>query len=186
MPRRAGTQAGADAADAGGVVVHPLPPLFVPDSRVLLLGSMPSPKSREVQFFYGHPQNRFWPVIAGLWGEPVPAGNTVEELNAARRELCLRHRIALWDVLASCRIVGASDASITEAVPNDLSRILDACDIRQIFCTGSAAGSYYRKLIEPELGRPCVVLPSTSPANARWRLPQLIEAWAPVREAAES
>ena len=173
------------SARAPEALVHPIAPIYDERSRVLLLGSFPSPKSREIGFFYGNPQNRFWRVIAALWDEPVPAGETTEALNEARRDLCLRHHIAVWDVLASCTITGASDASITDAVPTDLSPILRAAPIAAIFCTGSAAGRYYRRFQEPVTGLPATVLPSTSPANARWRLEDLIRAWEPVRTAAD-
>lgn len=158
---------------------HTIEPVFDECSRVLVLGTMPSPKSREAGFYYGHPQNRFWRVLAALFGEPLPATN--EE----RTALLLRHRIALWDVLASCDIQGASDASIANAVPNDLSRILDVAPIREIFCTGATSARLYAKLCEPRTGRPAVKLPSTSPANAAWSLERLIEAYRPVAEAAE-
>jgi len=157
--------------------VHPLAPVCDDHSRVLVLGTMPSPASRAVNFYYGNPRNRFWRVLAALWDEPVP------EANEGRRALCLAHRIALWDVLASCDIVGASDASIEEPVPNDLSLVLDSAPIETIFCTGSTAARLYRQLIEPVLGRSCVALPSTSPANARMRLSDLVSAYAPLRDA---
>ena len=160
-----------------GRIVHPLAPVCDDHSRVLVLGTMPSPASRAVNFYYGNPRNRFWRVLAALWDEPVP------EANEGRRALCLAHRIALWDVLASCDIVGASDASIEEPVPNDLSLVLDSAPIETIFCTGSTAARLYRQLIEPVLGRSCVALPSTSPANARMRLSDLVSAYAPLRDA---
>ena len=161
-------------------VVHPLRPVYDGNSRVLLLGTMPSPLSREAGYHYGNPRNRFWAVIAALWSEDVP------DSPEARRDLCRRHRIALDDVLQSCTITGASDASIADPVPKDLTPILEAAPIRQIFCTGTTAARLYRRLIEPELGRPRVCLPSTSPANARMRLDDLIAAYAPVREAADA
>ena len=130
---------------------------------------MPSPKSREAAFFYGHPQNRFWSVVAALFDEPVL------EDNAERADLLLRHHIALWDVLESCDIRGASDASIANARPNDLSRVLEKASVRRVFCTGAAAGRYYAKLCEAASGLPAEVLPSPSPANAAWSLPRLVE-----------
>lgn len=167
------------------VVTHPIPPVVADDSRVLLLGSFPSPMNREVGFFYGNPRNRFWAVLAGLWDEPAPAAEDAAELNRLRRDLCLRHHVALWDVLASCSIRGASDASIADPVPNDLAPLLARAPIARVFCTGSAAHALYRRFQEPAVGMPATRLPSTSPANARWRLPELLEAWRPVREAAE-
>lgn len=152
-------------------IEHPLDPIFDERSRVLVLGSMPSPKSREVGFYYGHPQNRFWRVLAELFDEPMAT------TNERRRDQLLRHHIALWDVLASCTIEGASDASIVDAVPNDLGRILDAAPIEAVFCTGTKAADLYTKLIEPATGLPCVKLPSTSPANAAVQLPELVEAY---------
>lgn len=152
-------------------VTHEIKPVFDSRSRVLLLGTMPSPASREQGFYYGHPQNRFWRVLAAIFDEPAP--RTIEE----KRDMLLRHHIALWDVLASCEIEGASDASIRDAQPNDLARIFDAADIRAVFATGTKAGELYRKLVEPTLGVPCTTLPSTSPANAKMKLGDLADAY---------
>lgn len=152
-------------------VTHEIQPVFDSRSRVLLLGTMPSPASREQGFYYGHPQNRFWRMLATIFDEPAP--RTIEE----KRGLLLRHHIALWDVLASCEIEGASDASIRDAQPNDLARIFDGTDIRAVFATGTKAGELYRKLIEPTLGVPCTTLPSTSPANAKMKLDDLADAY---------
>lgn len=152
-------------------VIHEIEPVYDKNSRVLLLGTMPSPKSRETGFFYGHPQNRFWKVLAILFDEPTP--ETVEE----KRDLCLRHHIALWDIVESCDIEGASDASIKNAKPNDLARILNAAPIQAVFTTGTKAGQLYKKLCEPVTSIPCTVLPSTSPANSRVSLPELCTAY---------
>lgn len=152
-------------------VTHEIQPVFDSRSRVLLLGTMPSPASREQGFYYGHPQNRFWRVLAAIFDEPAP--RTIEE----KRDMLLHHHVALWDVLASCEIEGASDASIRGARPNDLARIFDAADIRAVFATGTKAGELYRKLIEPTLGVPCTTLPSTSPANAKMKLADLVGAY---------
>ena len=152
-------------------VYHNFEPLYAPDSRVLLLGSMPSPKSREQGFFYGHPQNRFWRVLAAVLGQDAP--QTV----ADKRALCLRHGIALWDVLASCDIVGASDAAIRNPVSNDLRPILQGTQVRAIFTTGGAAWKLYHQLIEPVTGMPAGKLPSTSPANAAWSAERLTAAY---------
>lgn len=156
---------------------HTIPPLYDERSRVLILGSFPSVKSRETGFFYGHPQNRYWRVLASLWGEPVP--QTVEE----KRAFLLNHHIAAWDVIADCEITGSSDASIRDARPNDLSKIFAAADIRAVFVNGSTAAKLYRKHMTgyPE----CVALPSTSPANAAWGLERLCEAWQIVKEKTE-
>lgn len=150
-------------------VVHPFGPIFDGASRVLMLGTLPSPKARELGIPYGHPQNRFWPVLAALFDEPVPPSAE------GKRELALRHHVAIWDVIGECDIEGASDASIRNVVPSDLSRVLDAAPIQAIFATGAKSGQLYRRYQEPSIGRPITVLPSTSPANASFRLPDLIE-----------
>lgn len=152
-------------------VIHNIPPLFDANSRVLLLGSIPSPKSREMKFFYGHPQNRFWRVLAAVLGEPVP--DTI----AHKREMCLSHNVALWDTIAKCDIAGASDTSIKNAVPNDIGWLLAQTKIQRIFATGGKSAMLYRKLIEPDTRVPITQLPSTSPANAAWTLDRLIEAY---------
>ena len=142
-----------------GLVTHEFDAFFDQDSRVLILGTIPSPKSREQGFYYGHPQNRFWKVLADVLGEEFP--QTVEE----RKRFLKRNYIALWDVLESCEIKGASDVSIRNARPNDMNRILQAADIRAIFATGAKAAQLYKKLCFPECGVEAVRLPSTSPAN---------------------
>lgn len=159
---------------------HPFPAVYAPDSRILILGSFPSVKSREQKFFYGHPQNRFWRVLAALLGTDVP--QTVE----AKRAFLLEHRIALWDVIASCEIAGSSDASIRNAVPNDLTPILETASIRQIFTNGGTAHRLYRKYVYPLTGREDIPLPSTSPANAARSLDALVDAWEIVREALQT
>ena len=156
---------------------HGIPALYDNRSRVLILGSFPSVKSREMGFFYGHPQNRFWRVLATLWEEPMP--QTVEE----RRNFLLRHRIAAWDVIAECDIEGSSDASIRNAVPNDLSGIFSVADIRAVFVNGGMAAKLYRKHMTSYPS--CIVLPSTSPANAAWSHSSLCEAWRCVKEKTE-
>ena len=153
-------------------VIHTIEPVFDRNSRVLVLGSIPSPKSREEGFFYGHPRNRFWRVLAAIFDEPVPA--TPED----KRDLLLRRHIALWDVVASCDIEGASDASIRNAEPNDLGRIFSVADIEAVFATGAKAGDLYARLCEKRFGRPCTVLPSTSPANAKESIESLTSAYA--------
>ncbi len=152
-------------------VFHPFGPLFGPDSRILILGSFPSVRSREQNFFYGHPQNRFWKVIAALYGQPVPS--SVPE----KRELILSCGLALWDSIASCVITGSSDTSIRDVRPNDLRIILESCPIGRIYCNGNKSHEMYRKYILPETGIEAVCLPSTSPANAQWSLERLIGAW---------
>lgn len=157
-------------------VQHPIPPFYDERSEVLVLGSFPSPKSREQGFFYGHPQNRMWKVLARVFGEPVPT--TV----GRRKDFLARHHIAMWDVLASCEIRGASDASIAAETPNDIRPILQAAPIKAIYCAGGKAAQLYAKYVEPVVQRPCLRLPSTSAANASWSLDQLAQAWSVLRE----
>ena len=152
-------------------IEHPFPPLYQSDSRILILGSFPSVKSREGMFFYNHPQNRFWKVIAAIVGEDAPT--TIDE----KRSMLLRHHIALWDVIHSCDIIGSSDSSIKNAVPNDLQPILDATSIGSIYTNGGTASRLYRKYIAPTLGIDSIPLPSTSPANASYSLEKLIQLW---------
>ena len=156
-------------------IVHPIPPLVDEHSRILILGSFPSVKSREQAFFYVHPQNRFWRVLPALYGaEPL---KTIPE----KRAFCAHHGIALWDVIASCEIVGSSDSSIQNAVANDLTVILSAAPIERIFTNGKTAGKLYDRYILPQIGKPAVCLPSTSPANAAWTLEKLVAAWQIIR-----
>ena len=157
-------------------LIHPIPPTFDERSEVLILGSFPSRKSREMGFYYGHPQNRFWRVMAALFEEEVPM--TAEK----RRAFLLRNRVAAWDVIASCTIEGAADSSIKDAVPNDLRPILEGARIERVFCNGRLAYDLYRRYTEPALGLKAEYLPSTSPANAAWTLERLIDAWRCVRE----
>ena len=163
-------------------VIHTIPPIFDERSRALVLGTMPSPASRAAGFYYGHPQNRFWRVMEQLFDLPDHA--LVE--NGARTEFLLAHRIAMWDVLASCEIEGASDASIADPEPNDLARVLDAASVKTVFTTGSKAAALCRRFdadLLAERGIDLVPLPSTSSANARMRLPDLVEAYRPLAEA---
>lgn len=138
-------------------VTHEFPPVFNERSRVLILGTIPSPKSREQGFYYMHPQNRFWKMLCAVLNEKLPSG--IEE----RKSICLKHGIALWDVLESCDISGAEDSSIKNAVPNDLRRIIDNCPIRAVFTTGKKAHALYGKHFADLM--PDICLPSTSPAN---------------------
>ena len=160
-------------------IVHPFGPLFDEKSEVLVLGSLPSVKSREQNFFYGHPHNRFWPLLASLFGEAAP--RTIEE----KKDLALRHRIALWDTIWSCDIVGSSDSSIRSVVPTDLRPILEGSCVRRIFCNGAASGRYFRQYQAKTLGMDATVLPSTSPANAAWTMERLLDAWRVVTEGLE-
>ena len=156
--------------------VHPIPPLFDAESRVLILGSFPSIKSREAMFFYGHPQNRFWKVIAALFEEPVP------ERIPEKKELLLKHHIALWDVIAECDIAGSSDSSIKNVVPAELSVIFDHAQIRTIYANGAKAYDLYQKYTYPVTGRDIRKLPSTSPANAAFQMERLLGAWQEILE----
>ena len=157
-------------------VIHPLSPVYDANSRVLILGSFPSVRSRETGFFYGHPRNRFWKVLAEVFEDAVP------ETIAEKKAFLLKHGVAVWDVIASCEIKGSSDASITNVRVNDLSVILDKADIRNIYVNGSKAERIYVKYMENQIGRKCIRLPSTSPANAAWSLERLAEHWAVLRE----
>ena len=153
------------------MTAHPFDPVVSPESRVLILGSFPSVKSREQGFYYGHPQNRFWRVLAEVFHEPLPL--TIEE----KRALVLRRDLALWDVIASCDITGSSDASVRNAVPVDIARVLQTADIRAVLCNGALSGKLYAKFLRPVTGMDALIMPSTSPANAAWTLPRLVDAW---------
>ena len=210
-------------------VEHGFGPVWDADSRVLVLGSMPSPKSRAMRFYYGHPLNRFWPCMAAVFddgacltarqrdlmaraGVPAPpdwdgagidadddgvgmadpddGAASLDALAEARRRFALRHHVALWDVLASCDIAGASDTSIRNAVPNDLASVIIPSRITRVFATGAKAAQLYRRLCLPALemaglhGLEAVQLPSTSPANAATRLPALVDAYRAIADAA--
>lgn len=153
------------------MILHPIPPLFDRESRILILGSFPSVKSREAAFFYGHPQNRFWKTLAGVLSEKVP--ETIDEKKAFLHD----NHIAVWDVIKSCEIIGSSDSSIRNVVPNDLSEILNAADIKAIFCNGAKSFGYYEKYLKKKTGKKAVKLPSTSPANAAFSLERLKNEW---------
>ena len=155
-------------------IEHIFAPVYDADSEVLILGTLPSVKSRENHFYYGHKQNRFWKVMANLCGEPVP--ETIEE----KKAMLLAHHIAIWDVIQSCDIKGSSDSSIKNVTPTDLNQILNHCRIRQIYANGNKAGALYKKYQQPLTGREILVLPSTSPANAAWSLERLYEKWSVI------
>lgn len=152
-------------------VTHTFGPVFDSSSKILILGSFPSVKSRESQFYYGHPQNRFWKVMATVLGTPVP--ETVEE----KKAMLLSHHVAVWDVIESCEIMGSSDTSIKNAVVNDFSVILDHSHVSRIYVNGGKAYELYRRYAEKKTGIKAVKLPSTSPANAAWKLERLCEVW---------
>ena len=153
------------------LVTHEFPALYDRNSRVLLLGSIPSPKSREQGFYYGHPQNRFWKVLAQVLGEAVP------ETIPQKKAMLKRHHVALWDVLESCTIVGASDTSIEDVVPNKIGDLVKASKVTRIFCTGATAHKLYQKYCAGDVGMDAVKLPSTSPANCAVSLEKLVEAY---------
>lgn len=153
---------------------HPFPPLYDADSRILILGSFPSVKSREQRFFYGHPQNRFWKVTSKVFGCEAP--KTIED-----KKLFLHsNHIALWDVIASCEISGSSDSSIKNVVANDLEPILSGSKVERIFVNGRAAEKFYIKYTRDILGRDAIYLPSTSPANAAWSIERLAAEWSVI------
>ena len=155
---------------------HEFPPVFNSESRVLILGSFPSVKSREQSFYYGHPQNRFWRLLAMICKEDVP------ETTEQKKRLCLSHGIALWDVIESCEIEGSSDSAIKNAKVNDLGVILNVCGIEQIFVNGGKAYSLFVKHQQLVIGRTAVKLPSTSPANAAWSLERLYGEWRVIEQ----
>ena len=152
-------------------IIHPIPPTYDENSRILILGSFPSVKSREMMYFYGHPQNRFWKLMAALYEEEVPM--SVSE----RKDFLLRNRIAVWDSIRQCTVTGSSDSSIKDVIPNDLTPVLESAPIEQIYCNGKKSWEMYHRYIEPVIHRQAIALPSTSPANAAFSMEKLIEAW---------
>lgn len=151
------------------MIVHPVEALFNENSKILILGTFPSVKSREAKFFYGHPQNRFWRVMARLCDAELP--QTVED----KKKLILDNHFALWDVIHSCDVEGSADSSIKNVVPNDIGVILNNSEVSRIFVNGKKAESLYKKYLEKETGITAVCLPSTSPANASWSEDRLTE-----------
>lgn len=158
------------------MIKHPFPPLYDKDSKILILGSFPSVKSREQLFFYGHHQNRFWKVTAAVFGGDVP--KSIED----KKAFLHKNHIALWDVIASCDIEGSADSTIKNVVPNDLDAIIKNSKVKRIFVNGKTAEKYYNKYTKDKLGRAAVCLPSTSPANAAWRIERLVGAWRIINE----
>ena len=156
------------------MIIHPIQPVYDKDSEVLILGSFPSVKSREEGFFYGHPQNRFWKVTASVFDEEPP--RTTEK----KKDFLIRNHIALWDVIGSCDIEGSSDSSIRNVKVNDISKILTTADIKAIYLNGKKAYHLYQQYLEPTINREGICLPSTSPANAVWRLERLKQAWSVI------
>lgn len=157
-------------------IVHSFEPVYDKASEILILGTLPSVKSRENNFYYGHKQNRFWKVLATLLKEPVP--DTIEE----KKAMLLAHRIALWDVIQSCDIKGSSDSSIKNVQPTDIGMILEKTNITRIYANGNKAGQLYKRYQFPVTGIEAMVLPSTSPANAAWSLEWLCKAWHVILE----
>lgn len=158
-------------------VKHEFEPVFDSSSRILILGTLPSVKSREQNFYYGHPQNRFWKLLARICEtEPIPA--TIEE----KKHFLLAHHIAVWDVIAECDIIGSSDSSIKNVVSTDLNRILEQAPIQQIYGNGGKAYELYQKYSYPRIQREMIKLPSTSPANAAWQMDRLAAEWGQIRE----
>ena len=155
---------------------HTFDPICFKDSRVLILGTMPSPKSRENRFYYSHPQNRFWYVLAQLFNEPIPADNDEKIL------FLKHHGIALWDVIESCEICGASDSSIKNVKVNDIEGLINGSGIKAVFTTGKKAYELYCKYVEKNTGIKAVSLPSTSPANARMSKTELTEKYSVLLE----
>lgn len=153
------------------MIKHPIPPVWDKNSKILILGSFPSVKSREYGFFYGHPQNRFWRVLSEITGDHISADIS------NKKDFLLSHGIALWDVIAECDINGSADSTIRNAVPNDITPILDGADIGAIFVNGRTSAGLYLKYTEPVTGRSAIYLPSTSPANAAWSLQRLCSEW---------
>lgn len=157
------------------MIKHPIRPLYDENSEILILGSFPSVKSREQLFFYGHPQNRFWRVVAEIFGSEVP--ESIEE----KKELLINNRVALWDVIARCDIVGSADTSIKNVVPNNIKPLLQNSKIKRIFVNGKSAEKYYNIYLRDDVGISAIYLSSTSPANAAWSIDRLIEEWKQIK-----
>ena len=152
-------------------VVHTFGPLYNENSRILILGSIPSPASRQRGFYYGHPRNRFWGMLAQIYDAPVP--EDIEQ----KKELILSHDLALWDTIEECNIIGASDSSVKNAVPTDIPGLLSETRIEKILCNGALSKKIYDKYQLDRTGLPAIQLPSTSPANAAWSMQRLAAAW---------
>ena len=155
-------------------IQHTFEPIYDKESKILILGTFPSVKSREGEFYYHHPQNRFWKLISSLTKEPLP------ETIADKKAMVLKHHIAIWDVIYQCDIYGSSDSSIKNVIPNDINQILENCSIEYIIANGDKAYQLYNKYCLPTTHRECIKMPSTSPANAVWTLERLIESWGKV------
>lgn len=152
-------------------VKHPFEPVCDRDSEILILGSLPSVKSRENNFYYGHKQNRFWKVISGIYGEAEP--QSIYD----KRKMLLKNHVAIWDVIRECDIHGSSDSSIKNVIATDLGSLMHNTGIKRIYANGNKAGALYKKYQQKLTGMDITILPSTSPANAAWSLEKLIAAW---------
>lgn len=152
-------------------VRHPFGPLYDKESEILILGSLPSVASRQQNFYYGHPSNRFWKVIASLFDEEIP--KTIDE----KKALLKRHHIALYDVIEECDIKGSSDSSIKNVIPTDLERIIRNSKVKMIFCNGKLSCDLYKKYHEKKTAIKACALPSTSPANAAYDMDKLMKYW---------
>lgn len=157
-------------------LTHTFDPIYNDESKILILGSFPSVKSRENNFYYGHPQNRYWKVLANVLGVDVP------QTDDEKRAMLLDHNIAIWDVIHSCSIIGSSDTSIKDVVVNDFSEILNNSQVSAIYVNGGKAYELYHKYAEKHTGIKAIKLPSTSPANAAWKLERLCEAWSQIND----
>lgn len=155
---------------------HLIEPIYDKDSKILILGSFPSVKSREANFFYHHPQNRFWRVLATVYQDTVP-----EEI-ADKKAFLKRHQIALWDVIASCNIKGSSDSSISDVEVNDLNMIIANSSVKHIYTNGNLADKLYHRYFDAIIDLPVTKLPSTSPANAAYSLDKLLIYWRVINE----
>lgn len=159
---------------------HEFDPVYDKNSKILILGTFPSVKSREMQFYYGHPQNRFWKLLARLTNWPQPT--TIPE----KKEMLLKNNIAIWDVIQSCEITGSSDSSIKNVIANDITQILSDSSISRIYANGKTAEKLYNKYVKPQTGIDVIFLPSTSPANAAYSLDRLAVSWAKILEVLEN
>ena len=157
-------------------ITHEFAPIYDQNSQLLILGSLPSVKSRANHFYYGHPQNRFWKVISNIYGCPCP--ETIEE----KKEMLLKYHIAIWDVIEECDIIGSSDSSIKNVKANDISKLMKESQITRIYVNGATAGKYYRKYMQQQVSREAIQLPSTSPANAAYSLEKLCAIWSCIKE----
>lgn len=153
-------------------ISHPFKPVYNKNSTILILGSFPSIKSREINFYYGHPQNRFWKILELIYNEKI-------EINIeSRKNFLLKNNIALWDTIKECDIVSSSDSSIRNAIPNDINTIIKNSNIRAIFCNGNTSYKLFMKYFKDSFKEIDIIcLPSSSPANAKFSLQDLVNIW---------